>query len=84
MVHVMDGCEYEFIILFVQAEVEGQTITWLTPHSLQQVVSDDVDIATLLNFLQLYEVGNMFIFSAFIFFDNSLIFMSSYLIRLQI
>ncbi|KAH1071480.1 hypothetical protein GYH30_008162 [Glycine max] len=41
--------------IYYQAEVEGQTITWLTPHSLQQVVSDDVDITTMLNFLQLYE-----------------------------
>ncbi|KAK7322349.1 hypothetical protein VNO77_25728 [Canavalia gladiata] len=41
--------------LYYQAEVEGQTITWLTPHSLQQVVSDDVDVTTMLNFLQLYE-----------------------------
>ncbi|XP_004509849.1 pescadillo homolog [Cicer arietinum] len=41
--------------IYYQAEVEGQTITWLTPHSLQQVVSDDVDIPTMLNFLQLYE-----------------------------
>ncbi|CAJ1977050.1 unnamed protein product [Sphenostylis stenocarpa] len=41
--------------IYYQAEVEGQTITWLSPHSLQQVVSDDVDIITMLNFLQLYE-----------------------------
>ncbi|XP_047168801.1 pescadillo homolog [Vigna umbellata] len=41
--------------IYYQAEVEGQMITWLTPHSLQQVVSDDVDIVTMLNFLQLYE-----------------------------
>jgi len=44
---------------------EGQTITWLTPHLLQQVVSNDVDIPTMLIFLQFYEVGFilMFIFS---------------------
>ncbi|MED6187371.1 hypothetical protein PIB30_075807 [Stylosanthes scabra] len=41
--------------MFLQAEVDGQMITWLTPHSLQQVVSDDVDTTTMLNFLQLYE-----------------------------
>ncbi|RYQ86275.1 hypothetical protein Ahy_B10g105951 isoform A [Arachis hypogaea] len=41
--------------IYYQAEVEGQKITWLTPHSLQQVVSDDVDVITMLNFLQLYE-----------------------------
>lgn len=53
-------------MLFVQAEVEGQMITWLTPHSLQQVVSDDVDIVTMLNFLQLYEVG--YIYSCLLIF----------------
>ncbi|KAK7293423.1 hypothetical protein RJT34_16288 [Clitoria ternatea] len=41
--------------IYYQADVEGQTITWLTPHSLQQVVTDDIDITTMLNFLQLYE-----------------------------
>ncbi|ESW15415.1 hypothetical protein PHAVU_007G070900 [Phaseolus vulgaris] len=41
--------------IYYQAEVEGQMITWLTPHSLQQVVTDDVDVVTMLNFLQLYE-----------------------------
>jgi pescadillo protein len=44
-------------MFFVQAEVEGQTITWLTPHALQQVVPDDVDIPTMLNFLQIYQVS---------------------------
>lgn len=41
--------------IYYQAEVEGQTITWLTPHLLQQVVSDDVDMPTMLNFLQFYK-----------------------------
>ncbi|KAK7266009.1 hypothetical protein RIF29_18648 [Crotalaria pallida] len=41
--------------IYYQANVEGQAITWLTPHSLQQVVSEDVDLPTMLNFLQLYE-----------------------------
>ncbi|KEH25419.1 pescadillo amino-terminal protein [Medicago truncatula] len=36
----------------------GLTITWLTPHLLQQVVSDDVDIPTMLIFLQFYEFVN--------------------------
>jgi len=58
--------------VFVQAEVEGQTITWLTPHLLQQVMSDDVDMPTMLNFLQFYEVGFilMFIFSVFEYINN--------------
>ncbi|XP_019429028.1 PREDICTED: pescadillo homolog isoform X1 [Lupinus angustifolius] len=41
--------------IYYQAAVEGQAITWLTPHSLQQVVSEEVDLHTMLNFLQLYE-----------------------------
>ncbi|KAF1879439.1 hypothetical protein Lal_00005905 [Lupinus albus] len=41
--------------IYYQAAIEGQAITWLTPHSLQQVVSEEVDLPTMLNFLQLYE-----------------------------
>lgn len=40
----------------VQAEVEGQKITWLTPHALQQVVPEDVDYNVMLTFLEFYEV----------------------------
>ncbi|KAK7267852.1 hypothetical protein RIF29_20531 [Crotalaria pallida] len=48
-------CTSAFPSTHVKANVEGQAITWLTPHSLQQVVSEDVDLPTMLNFLQLYE-----------------------------
>ncbi|KAK9119796.1 hypothetical protein Scep_017889 [Stephania cephalantha] len=41
--------------IYYQAEVEGQKITWLTPHSLQQVVTDDVDFNVMLTFLEFYE-----------------------------
>ncbi|KAI9075541.1 hypothetical protein K1719_042447 [Acacia pycnantha] len=41
--------------IYYQAQVEGQTITWITPHPLQQVVPDTVDITTMLNFSQFYE-----------------------------
>ncbi|KAE9620130.1 putative BRCT domain-containing protein [Lupinus albus] len=41
--------------IYYQASIEGQALTWLTPHSLQQVVSEEVDLPTMLNFLQLYE-----------------------------
>jgi len=71
------------ILLFVQAEVEGQMITWLTPHSLQQVVSDDVDIVTMLNFLQLYEVSYIFLFTYF-FFSAMLSALSSMLTGLKV
>ncbi|KAJ8445065.1 hypothetical protein Cgig2_022585 [Carnegiea gigantea] len=39
----------------VQAEVEGQKITWVTPHALQQVLTDDVDFNVMLTFLEFYE-----------------------------
>ena len=54
--------------VYYQAEVEGQTITWVTPHPLQQVVPDDVDIPTMLTFLHLYEVCS----SSFLFLAASL------------
>lgn len=44
------------IISFAQAEVEGQKITWLTPHALQQVLPEDVDYNVMLTFLEFYEV----------------------------
>ncbi|XP_058090797.1 uncharacterized protein LOC131237145 isoform X2 [Magnolia sinica] len=37
------------------AEVEGQKITWLTPHALRQVLTDDVDFNVMLTFLEFYE-----------------------------
>ncbi|KAL5793237.1 hypothetical protein ACOSP7_001831 [Xanthoceras sorbifolium] len=42
--------------IYYQAEVEGQKITWLTPHGLQQVLpDDDVVYDVLLTFLEFYE-----------------------------
>ncbi|XP_062016516.1 pescadillo homolog [Rosa rugosa] len=41
--------------IYYQAEVKGQLITWLTPHPLQQVLTDDVDFNIMLNFLEFYE-----------------------------
>ncbi|GER42312.1 pescadillo homolog [Striga asiatica] len=40
--------------IYYQAEVEGQKITWLTPHALQQVLPE-VDYRVLLTFLEFYE-----------------------------
>ncbi|KAL7156511.1 hypothetical protein ABFS83_02G015200 [Erythranthe nasuta] len=40
--------------IYYQAEVEGQIVTWLTPHALQQVLPD-VDYRVLLTFLEFYE-----------------------------
>lgn len=41
--------------IYYQAEVEGQKITWLTPHALQQVLTDDVDFNVMLTFVEFYE-----------------------------
>ncbi|PKI79165.1 hypothetical protein CRG98_000457 [Punica granatum] len=41
--------------IYYQAEVEGQKITWLTPHALQQVLSEDIDFPVMLTFLEFYE-----------------------------
>ncbi|KAL2528917.1 pescadillo-related [Forsythia ovata] len=41
--------------IYYQAEVQGQTITWLTPHALQQVLPMDVDYNIMLTFLEFYE-----------------------------
>ncbi|KAG9446352.1 hypothetical protein H6P81_012480 [Aristolochia fimbriata] len=41
--------------IYYQAEVDGQTITWLTPHALQQVLTDDVDFKVMLTYLEFYE-----------------------------
>ncbi|KMZ70148.1 putative Pescadillo [Zostera marina] len=41
--------------IFYQAEVQGQTITWLTPHARQQVITNDVDFNVMLTFLEFNE-----------------------------
>lgn len=41
--------------IYYQAEVEGQKVTWLTPHALQQVMPQDVDYKIMLTFLEFYE-----------------------------
>ncbi|GAV70232.1 BRCT domain-containing protein/Pescadillo_N domain-containing protein [Cephalotus follicularis] len=47
--------------IYYQAEVEGQKITWLTPHALQQVLTDDVDFNVMLTFQEFYETLLAFI-----------------------
>ncbi|GJU90677.1 pescadillo [Tanacetum coccineum] len=41
--------------IYYQAEVDGQKVTWLTPHALQQVMPQDVDYKIMLTFLEFYE-----------------------------
>ncbi|KAK3033058.1 hypothetical protein RJ639_035684 [Escallonia herrerae] len=43
------------------AEIEGQKITWLTPHGLQQILPEDVDYKVMLTFLEFYETLLRFI-----------------------
>nr|GEZ64810.1 pescadillo homolog [Tanacetum cinerariifolium] len=38
-----------------KAKVDGQKVTWLTPHAFQQVMSQDVDYKIMLTFLVFYE-----------------------------
>uniref|UniRef100_A0A6N2LF90 Pescadillo homolog n=1 Tax=Salix viminalis TaxID=40686 RepID=A0A6N2LF90_SALVM len=42
--------------IYYQAEIEGQKITWLTPHAMQQILPDDVNFSVMLTFLEFYEV----------------------------
>ncbi|GJZ54784.1 pescadillo [Tanacetum coccineum] len=39
----------------LKAQVDGQKVTWLTPHALQQVMPQDVDYKIMLTFLEFYE-----------------------------
>ncbi|XP_057538770.1 pescadillo homolog [Amaranthus tricolor] len=41
--------------IYYQAEVQGQKIVWVVPHSLQQVVTADVDFKVMLTFVEFYE-----------------------------
>ncbi|URE18836.1 Pescadillo N-terminus [Musa troglodytarum] len=41
--------------IYCHAEVEGQKITWQTPHALQQVLTDDVDFNVMRTFSEFYE-----------------------------
>eukprot|EP00877_Chromochloris_zofingiensis_P002990 jgi/Chrzof1/12692/Cz07g04070.t1 len=39
---------------YYQAEVMGQSVTWLVPHQLSQVLPPDVDYKVMLTFLEFY------------------------------
>ncbi|KNA25547.1 hypothetical protein SOVF_005830 [Spinacia oleracea] len=41
--------------IYYQADVDGQKITWIAPHSIQQVLTEDVDFNVMLTFLEYYE-----------------------------
>lgn len=46
----------------VQAEVEGQMVTWLVPHSTGQVLPVDVDYRVMLTFLEFHQTLLQFVF----------------------
>ncbi|CAG9463168.1 unnamed protein product [Pedinophyceae sp. YPF-701] len=39
---------------YYQAEVMGESVTWLTPHALSQALPSDVDYRVMLTFLEFY------------------------------
>lgn len=46
---------------YYQAEVLGQTVTWLVPHPLTQVLTPDVDYRVMLSFLEFYTTMLQFV-----------------------
>lgn len=46
---------------YFQVEMHGQTITWLMPHSLSQVLPPEVDYRIMLTFLEFYETLTGFV-----------------------
>lgn len=46
---------------YYQAEILGQSVTWLVPHQLVQVLPLDVDYRVMLTFLEFYETMLQFV-----------------------
>ena len=42
--------------IYYQANVQGQTVTWLVPHQFTPIVDKRVDVRVMLTFLEFYEV----------------------------
>ncbi|ETW04030.1 hypothetical protein H310_04417 [Aphanomyces invadans] len=42
--------------LYYQAEIKGQTITWLVPHTFTPTMDKHVDLRVMLTFLEFYQV----------------------------
>lgn len=40
--------------IYLQADIQGQLITWVVPHRLPQLLPDDVDYRVMLTFLEFY------------------------------
>ncbi|KAG9287060.1 hypothetical protein G9A89_023025 [Geosiphon pyriformis] len=41
--------------IYYQAEIKGQTITWIVPYQFSQQVPDDIDFRIMLTFLEFYQ-----------------------------
>jgi pescadillo protein len=41
-------------VFCLQAEIMGQTVTWIAPYSFNQKVPSDVDFRVMLTFLEFY------------------------------
>ncbi|KAG8936604.1 mRNA-binding ribosome synthesis protein nop7 [Tulasnella sp. 418] len=48
--------------IYYQAEVMGQTITWIVPYQFTQTIPSDVDVRVMLTFLELYQTLLGFVF----------------------
>jgi pescadillo protein len=48
--------------VYYQAEVMGETITWLVPYQFTQNIPTDVDVRVMLTFLELYQTLLGFVF----------------------
>nr|A8JBB2.1 RecName: Full=Pescadillo homolog [Chlamydomonas reinhardtii] len=46
---------------YFQAEILGQSVTWLVPHALSQVLPPDVDYKVMLTFLEFYNTLLQFV-----------------------
>lgn len=40
---------------YFQADIMGESVTWITPHRFSQILPADVDYSVMLTFLELYE-----------------------------
>ncbi|GAA5887684.1 hypothetical protein JCM16303_003725 [Sporobolomyces ruberrimus] len=59
--------------IYFQAEVQGQTITWLVPYMFTQNIPSDLDYRIMLTFLELYQTLLGFVFYK-LFTDNNLVY----------
>ncbi|TNY21518.1 Pescadillo N-terminus-domain-containing protein [Rhodotorula diobovata] len=59
--------------IYFQAEVLGQTITWLVPYMFTQQIPSDLDYRIMLTFLELYQTLLGFVFYR-LYTDNNLVY----------